>query len=61
MVCKQYGRAVICKTVYYVITEAGKTEITKETYLTLKESGQNVQMEEQEVGEKRWNIHWLYY
>ena len=35
-----------------MITEAGKTEITKETYLTLKESGHHVQMEEQEVGEK---------
>lgn len=40
------------KPVYYVITEAGKTEITKETYLSLKESGQNVLMEEQEVKEK---------
>ena len=46
------GEQSSVKTVYYVITEAGKTEITKETYLTLKESGQNVQMEEQEVGEK---------
>ena len=37
------GEQSSVKTVYYVITEAGKTEITKETYLTLKESGQNVQ------------------
>ena len=40
-----------------MITEAGKTEITKETYLTLKESGQNVQMEEQEVGRKNGGIY----
>ena len=52
MVCNKYGRAVICENFYYVITEAGKTEITKETYLILKESGQNVQTEERKVNEK---------
>lgn len=45
------GEQSSVKTVYYVVTEAGRTEITKETYLALKESGQNVQMEEQEIQE----------
>lgn len=45
------GEQSSVKTVYYVVTEAGRTEITKETYLALKESGQNVQMEEQEMQE----------
>lgn len=39
------------KTIYYIVTEVGRTEITKETYLALTESGQNVQMEEQDVQE----------
>lgn len=40
------------QTIYYLVTENGKTEITKETYLKLKESGQNVIKEEKEATKK---------
>ncbi|MBM6803319.1 transglycosylase SLT domain-containing protein [Mediterraneibacter glycyrrhizinilyticus] len=41
------------QTVYYLITESGRTEISKETYDELKGSGQNVISEEKEVEVKR--------
>lgn len=41
------------QTVYYLITESGRTEISKETYDELKGSGQNVISEEKEAEVKR--------
>lgn len=41
------------QTVYYLNTESGRTEISKETYDELKESGQNVILEEKDVEVKR--------
>lgn len=41
------------QTVYYLNTESGRTEISKETYDELKENGQNVISEEKDVEVKR--------
>ena len=41
------------QTVYYLNTENGRTEISKDTYDELKESGQNVISEEKDVEVKR--------
>ena len=41
------------QTVYYINTENGRTEISKDTYDELKESGQNVISEEKDVQVKR--------
>lgn len=41
------------QTVYYLNTESGRTEISKDTYDELKESGQNVISEEKDVEVKR--------
>lgn len=41
------------QTVYYLNTENGRTEISKDTYDELKESGQNVISEEKDVKVKR--------
>ena len=41
------------QTVYYLNTESGRTEISKETYDELKEDGQNVISEEKDVEVKR--------
>lgn len=41
------------QTVYYLNTENGRTEISKDTYDELKESGQNVISEEKDVQVKR--------